>query len=130
TLLLDPNRVVSADRLIEALWEDEPPQTAHKALQVHVSQLRRLLGRERLETKAPGYRLRVEPDELDAERFRRLAEAGRHVEALALWRGQPLSEFAHLQFAQAQVARLEESRVACLEERIEDDLGRGRHSGL
>jgi class 3 adenylate cyclase/predicted ATPase len=130
TLLLDSNRVVSADRLIEALWEDEPPPSAGKALQVHVSQLRRLLGRERVETKAPGYRLRVEAAELDLDRFQELAEAGRHVDALALWRGQPLAEFAHLRFAQADIARLEEARLACLEERIEDDLAQGRHAAL
>ena len=64
-------RSVSSDRLIEALWEGEPPGTAHKALQVYVSQLRKLLGKERLQTKAPGYLLRVEEGELDLERFQR-----------------------------------------------------------
>ena len=58
-LLLDANRVVSSDRLIDALWEEEPPDTALKALQVYVSQLRKLLGKQRLETMAPGYLLRV-----------------------------------------------------------------------
>src|SRR5919109_4501365 len=89
-LLLDANRVVSRDRLIEALWEDEPPETALKALQVYVSQLRKLLGKERLVTRTPGYLLRVEPDELDLTRFEHLAEIGRPDEALALWRGPPL----------------------------------------
>src|SRR5690348_11127390 len=75
-LLLEPNRVVSSDRLIDALWEDEPPETAQKALQVHVSQLRKLIGRERLETKPTGYVLHVEPGELDLARFERLHEEG------------------------------------------------------
>src|SRR3989442_8599027 len=81
-LLLEANRVVSSDRLIEALWEEEPPETAQKALQVYVSQLRKVVGRERLETKAPGYRLRVEPGELDLERFQRLVAEGELSEAL------------------------------------------------
>src|SRR5436190_12928855 len=76
-LLLDANRVVSTDRLIDALWEDEPPETAQKALQVYVSQLRKIVGRERLERRAPGYRLFVEPGEFDLERFARLRAEGR-----------------------------------------------------
>jgi len=74
-LLLHAGEVVSQDRLIEALWEDEPPDTAHKALQVYVSQLRKTLGKERLQTKAPGYLLRLEQDELDLERLERVAQA-------------------------------------------------------
>ena len=87
-LLLHANEVVSADRLIEALWEDEPPETAPKALQVYVSQLRKALGKERLETRAPGYCLRIGEGELDLERFQRLAETSPR-EALSLWRGEP-----------------------------------------
>src|SRR6476660_5155953 len=129
-LLLQANRVVSSDRLIEALWEEDPPGTAAKALQVHVSQLRKLVGRERLETKAPGYLLRVEPDELDLARFERLQKEGRLDDALALWRGTPLADFAYQRFAEAEITRLEELRLACLEERIEQDLARGRHAEL
>src|SRR5436309_1434632 len=81
-LLLQANRVVSSDRLIDALWEERPPGTATKALQVHVSQLRKLVGRERLETRAPGYLLRVEPDELDLARFELLRAQGDLDEAL------------------------------------------------
>src|SRR5712692_6527283 len=80
-LLLHANEVVSADRLIEALWEDAPPETAPKALQVYVSQLRKLIGKERLQTRAPGYLLRVGEDELDLDRCRRLVEDGRPGEA-------------------------------------------------
>jgi eukaryotic-like serine/threonine-protein kinase len=129
-LLLEANRVVSRDRLIDALWEEEPPQTAVKALQVYVSQLRKQLGKDRLETKAPGYLLRVEPDELDLARFRRLQDQGALREALSLWRGPPLADLGDQRFAQAEIARLEELRLTCLEERIEQDLDRGRHAEL
>jgi DNA-binding SARP family transcriptional activator len=129
-LLLEANRVVASDRLIEVLWEEEPPETAQKALHVHVSQLRKLVGKERLQTKAPGYLLRVESEELDLERFQRLHAEGGHAEALALWRGPALAEFAYQRFAQAEIARLEELRLSCLEERIEVDLAAGRHSDL
>jgi DNA-binding SARP family transcriptional activator len=128
-LLLHANEVVSSDRLIEALWEEEPPETAQKALQVYVSGLRKALGKERLETKPPGYRLRVQEDELDLARFQRLAEE-RPRDALSLWRGEPLSEFAYQHFAQAEIARLEEARLACVERRIEEDLEAGRHGSL
>src|SRR5438034_4609120 len=129
-LLLEANRVVSQDRLIEALWEDDPPETALKALQVYVSQLRKALGKERLVTKAPGYMLRVEQGEFDLERFLTLQEEGRLQEALELWRGPPLSDFRYQRFAQAEIARLEELHLAYLEERVEHDLARGRHAGL
>ena len=71
-LLVHANEVVSAERLIDALWDEQPPETAHAALQVHVSQLRKVLGRDRIVTRAPGYLLRVEGDELDLERFEHL----------------------------------------------------------
>jgi DNA-binding SARP family transcriptional activator len=126
-LLIEANRVVSSDRLIEALWEEEPPEAARNALHVYVSRFRKLLGKERLETMPPGYLLRVGAGELDLARFQRLQEEGRLHEALALWRGAPLADFAYQRFAQAEIARLEELRLACLEERIERDLARGRH---
>jgi DNA-binding SARP family transcriptional activator len=129
-LLLDANHVVSASRLIEALWDDEPPETAQKAVQVYVSQLRKLLGKDRLETKPPGYRLRVDEGELDLDRFRGLVEEGSYDEALAHWRGRPLSDFASQRFAQAEIARLDELRVSCLEARIEHGLAQGRHLSL
>ena len=95
-----------------------------------MSQLRKLFGRERLQTKAPGYLLRVEPDELDLTRFDRLQDEGRFGEALAVWRGSPLSEFAEQRFAQVEIARLEELRLVCLEERIDADLAKGCHDEL
>jgi len=129
-LLLDANRVVSTDRLIDGLWEDDPPETAPKAIQVHVSAIRKLLGKERVVTREPGYLLRVDDSELDLVRFRRLREQGRLDEALALWRGPPLADFRDHRFAQSDVARLEDERLACLEERIERDLAAGRHAEL
>ena len=129
-LLLEANRVVSADRLIDAVWDGSPPPTAPKAVQVHVSQLRKLLGRERVQTRAPGYVLRVDADELDLERFERLWAEGRLRDALALWRGPPLPEFSFQEFAQREIARLQERRLLCLEERIDADLAAGRHGAV
>src|SRR5512133_2465814 len=91
-LLLDPNNVVSTDRLIDALWEDDPPDSPQKALQVHVSGLRKVVGKGRLETRGAGYALVLGEDELDLFEFQRLRELGRPAEALMLWRGSPLSD--------------------------------------
>src|ERR1700752_5372430 len=80
TLALNAGRVVSSDRLIELLWGDEPPRTAAKSLQNAISQLRRMLvpvGADILEPLPPGYRLRLEPDAVDAERFQRVAREAR-----------------------------------------------------
>ena len=139
-LLLEANHVVSASRLIEALWDDEPPETAQKAVQVYVSQLRKLLGKDRLETKPPGYRLHVDEGELDLDRFRtrledvRLAEPGERAEklreALQLWRGPPLADFSFEAFAQPHITHLEELRLATLEERVQADLDEARHGEL
>jgi DNA-binding SARP family transcriptional activator len=142
-LLLSSNRVVSVDRLIDDLWGEEPPETATKALQGYVSQLRKALGADRLVTKPRGYSLRVEEGELDLDRFERLAREGRELlaggdskaaakrlaEALELWRGAPLAEFSE-PFARDAGARLEDARLAALEERIEADLALGRHTRL
>jgi DNA-binding SARP family transcriptional activator len=129
-LLLNANHVVSSDELLEALWDEQPPGTALKALQVYVSQLRKTLGKERILTRVPGYELRVEPGELDLERFQTLVSDGKLEQALVLWRGRPLAEFRYEPFAQAEIGRLEELRLACLEDRIESDLQAGRHPTL
>ena len=86
-LLLHANEVVPTDRLIDALWEENPPEAAQKSLHVHVSNLRKAIGRERVETKPAGFVLRVREDELDVGRFQRLREQGMPADALALWRG-------------------------------------------
>ena len=140
-LLLSRNRVVSLDRIVDELWSDEPPETATKAAQVYVSQLRKLLG-DRLERRAPGYVLRVEEGEADADRFEALlarADEQRErgddaaetlAEALALWRGPALGEFAEAPFAAAEAARLEELRLTAVERRVDVDLERGRYGAV
>jgi DNA-binding SARP family transcriptional activator len=127
-LLLDANRVVSLDRLIDALWDETPPDQARKALQVYVSQLRKALGADRIVTRDPGYVVRVEKGELDLERFRELVSAGEQERALALFRGPPLADFAGERFATVEIARLESLRLACLEDRVDADLTAGRHA--
>jgi predicted ATPase/DNA-binding SARP family transcriptional activator len=144
-LLLRANEPVSADHLAVALWGEDAPAGAVRTVQVYVSRLRGALGESDLVTWTPaGYRLRVRPDELDLERFGRLVEEGRRAlaraaaeeggrllrEALALWRGPPLAEFASLPFAQAGIARLQEQRLAAVELRVEADLAAGRHAEL
>ena len=129
-LLLHANEVVSTERLTEALWEEEPPETAQKALQVYISQLRKVLDSERLLTKSPGYLIRVDDDELDVVQFELLQQDGKPREALALWRGPPLAEFTYADFAQAEIARLDELHLTCLEQRIDADLAAGRHTEL
>jgi DNA-binding SARP family transcriptional activator/tetratricopeptide (TPR) repeat protein len=137
-LLLDANRVVSVDRLVDGVWGDAPPASALASLQNHLARLRQELG-ERLVTRAPGYVLRVEDGELDLDRFQRLVDdargaepavsAERFAKALALWRGSPLADLAD-QPAGRAAAHLEELRLAALEERIEADLELGRHAAL
>ena len=142
-LALEPGRVVSVDRLVEALWPGDPPETAAHAVQVYVSQLRKALGPV-IATRAPGYELEVAPERVDLHRFSRLTQEGRAAleggdpaaaegalrEALALWRGPALSDFLYEPFAQTEIARLEELRTVTLEERIEADLALGRHAEL
>ena len=139
-LLLHENELVASDRLIEELWGGQPPATSAKVLQTYVSQLRRVLGDGPLVTRAPGYELRVRPGQLDLHDFERLvaearlteaATAARKLrEALALWRGPPLADFAYEPFAQTHIARLGELRLGVLEQRIDADLALGRHADL
>ena len=136
-LLLHRNEVVSAERLIDQLWGDRPPKTARKTLQMHVSHLRRSLGPDVVVTRAPGYVLDVEPGQLDLERFEALVEEARTAapataarllrEALALWRGPPLADLEYEPFAQGEIARLEELRLAALEARIDAEHALGQH---
>jgi DNA-binding SARP family transcriptional activator len=143
-LLLRPNEIVPADRLIDELWDADSPEDAGAALRVIVSRLRKALPEDVLTTRAPGYLIRVEPDELDLHRFERLVDEGRSLlarvlatdaserlhEALALWRGPALADFGYASFAQAAIARLEEIRLAAGELRIDADLALGRHDEL
>ncbi len=143
-LLLRANEIVSSDRLINELWEGEPPPTAAKMIQNGVSQLRKLIEPDVLVTRSPGYLLVVQPDELDAHRFQRTVEearadlgAGESAQAAAalreadgLWRGLALADCADIPYARAEAARLEELRSAAIEDRIEAELELGRHADL
>jgi DNA-binding SARP family transcriptional activator len=156
-LLLHHNEVVSADRLIDDLWGESPPETASSTLRAYVSRLRKALGPNGasrslelesapvangrvLLTRERGYLLEVAPGELDLERFQGLVERGRDAlaagnadqaatvlrEALGIWRGPPLPEFAYEPFAQGLIAQLEELHLAAVEDRVEADLAVGR----
>src|SRR6266545_7649712 len=124
-LLLDASRVVSVEAIVDALWGQQPPASAHKLVQIYISQLRKSLGRECIETRSPGYRVLATPGEHDLAQFEELTEqaraetdAGRRrallEQALLLWRGPALAEF----------------RLAALEDRIDADLELGRHARL
>jgi DNA-binding SARP family transcriptional activator len=128
-LLLDANRTISTDRLVDELWEERPPATATKTVQVYVSQLRKALGADRIDTRGNGYALRVEPGEVDVERFQQLVADGRPREALALWRGPALADVEE-RFATTAASSLEEQRLAALEQRIDEDLDSGKHAAL
>jgi DNA-binding SARP family transcriptional activator len=142
-LLLHGNETVTRDVIVDELWGENPPPTAVKVLQNCVSALRKELrgGADTLRTVGGAYALRVAPDELDRDRFESLLAEGRAAlsagdcadaaerlrNALALWRGSPLSDFAYERFAQEEINRLEELHLAAVEERIDADLGVGRH---
>jgi predicted ATPase/DNA-binding SARP family transcriptional activator len=141
-LLLRRNEVVPRERLVDAIWGEEPPASASNSLQVYVHGLRRVLGAERIERNGSGYRISVEPDELDLERFERLVRRATEAlgarpgdaaedlrEALALWRGEPLADLADEPVA-AEAGGLEELRVGALELRNDAELASGRHEEL
>ena len=147
-LLMNANAVVSADRLADELWPGLAPGRAAANLQVRLSELRKALRSagesDRLATQAPGYVLRVTPDELDVLRFQQLAASGREAlaagdaaaavrlldESLALWRGPALADLGDLQFAAVEQARLEEERLGVFESRVDAQLRCGRHREL
>jgi DNA-binding SARP family transcriptional activator len=151
-LLVQANEVVPVDALAEAIWEGRPPDSATGTIRTYVSHLRKALdpgpapeaARQVLLTRPPGYMLRAAPGQLDSHRFERLLEQGRRAllhgtadlalarlgEALQLWRGPALADFASESFARAEAARLEGCRLAAIEERIEAQLALGLHSEL
>jgi DNA-binding SARP family transcriptional activator len=143
-LLLHRGEAISSDRMIDELWGEHPPPTVGKAIHVYVSNLRKVVGEGVLLTRDGGYQLEVQPDQVDAHRFDDLVFRGREAlergyplvarhrlrDALTLWRGRPLSDFSYHQFAQPEIARLEESRLAALEDRIQADLAVGGHFAL
>jgi DNA-binding SARP family transcriptional activator len=142
-LLMHPNQVVPTDRIVEVLWPDNPPE-ARRRLWFHVSKLRGLLQPGRtLETHPTGYTLRIDPDRLDAARFERLTRSARAAvddepahagellrRALALWRGTPFADVLHEDAVSSEAARLDELRLAALEDRLESDLALGRAGEL
>jgi DNA-binding SARP family transcriptional activator len=149
-LLVNANRALSSDWLIDALWNDRGPAVSVKRLHMAIARLRRMLDRDGtqgesvLRTTAGGYLLAVRPGELDAEVFQTRVEEGRRAleageaararevlrEALAMWRGPPLAEVAYEEFAQPEIRRLEELRLAALETRVDCQLRLGEHDGL
>jgi WD40 repeat protein/DNA-binding SARP family transcriptional activator len=138
-LVLHRGEAVSMDRLIDQLWGEQAPATAAKTVQVYVSHLRKALGSGMIVTRGRGYRLAVEPEQVDVGQFESLRAEGRRAlgegdavrarerlcSALGLWRGEPLADFAYEPFAQSAIARLQEARLAALEDRIEADLALG-----
>jgi predicted ATPase/DNA-binding SARP family transcriptional activator len=144
-LLLRANDVVTRDRLIDDLWGESSPDTAGHRLEVLVSRLRKTVGLgEMLVTRAGGYRLEIDPDSVDARRFETLLEEGRRAnlagrperaagllaEGLGLWRGEALGDLAYLPFARVEAERLEELRLAAIEERVDARLALGEHAQL
>jgi basic membrane lipoprotein Med (substrate-binding protein (PBP1-ABC) superfamily)/DNA-binding SARP family transcriptional activator len=123
-LLLHANEVVSADRLVDLVWGEDPPRTAAHSVQIYVSELRKAfdVGGEVIATRRPGYELRVDLESIDARRFERLvgeassalrdgdqaAASAAAGAALGLWRGSPLVDFAYDEFAQREIGRLTE----------------------
>ncbi|WP_203881490.1 BTAD domain-containing putative transcriptional regulator [Planotetraspora kaengkrachanensis] len=135
-LLLDAGRLVSVERLVDGQYGDDPPAGAANAIQAHVSRLRRRLPADLIEFHGAGYRLAVDPDDVDVHRFERLARDGRRLltaghhehaarslrDALTLWRGPALADVADAPFAPSQVTRLEEVRLAAREDLVEAEL--------
>jgi len=140
-LLLNANRVVSVDRLADDLYSGAAPVTAVTQVQRQISELRKALADESIiGTRTPGYVIRLEPGQLDLHHFERLAnEAGREEperaaellgQALDLWRGEPLADLAYESFAQPAIERLDEIRLAALQQRIDAELALGRQDKM
>ncbi len=143
-LLVHGDQVIPADRVIEELWGDKLPANPHNAVQVVASRLRKALGSDVILSRAGGYSLRLEAGARDSDRFEELVAKGRAQLAagdaagaaeafrrgLALWRGPALADVRFEPFAQAEVTRLEELRLACSEALIDADLALGRHADI
>ena len=139
-LVVRRNRVVRVEAIVDALWHDDPPATAGKIVQTYVSQLRRALGEDAIETRGRGYVLNVATGALDSEQAARLRDEARGrspadaaailSDALALWRGPPLQDVEYEEFAQAEIRRLEELRLGIVCDRIDVELDLGRHADV
>jgi WD40 repeat protein/DNA-binding SARP family transcriptional activator/class 3 adenylate cyclase/tRNA A-37 threonylcarbamoyl transferase component Bud32 len=140
-LLIRANELVPADTLIDEIWGDEPPSAVRSTLQGYVSHLRRAIGHDRILSQTPGYRLKLDPSELDSIRFDTLLKDARRAlpkdpgvaasvldEALQLWRGSPLSDVAQERSLLAEAARLDELRLVATEERFDALMAIGEHA--
>lgn len=128
-LLLNVNQVVATERLIDLIWGDAPPRTADHSVQIYVSALRKTLSEGLIETRAHGYVLHSDPEQLDAVRFQRLVEQGGADNlrtALGLWYGSPLSDFVYDDWAQPHIRRLENLHARAVELLAEAELEDGR----
>jgi DNA-binding SARP family transcriptional activator/outer membrane protein assembly factor BamB len=128
-LLLHRGEALPVDRIVEELW-DRAPETATKSVHVYVSRLRKAVGASRIETTPAGYLLRTVDGELDVDRFDELVLDGRREDALALWRGEPLTDFRYAAFAQGEVRRLQEIRNGLVADRLDERLDAGDVRGV
>lgn len=146
-LLLHANQVVPNSRMLDALWDCQPPSTARKMVQNAVSAIRRMLAAAgpdctaELVTHAPGYQLKVDPDDVDMYQFRRLVHNGREAlgagspargahllrEALGLWRGRALADLVESGSAWSELSAIEDERLTALEDCFDAELQCGRH---
>jgi DNA-binding SARP family transcriptional activator/ABC-type glycerol-3-phosphate transport system substrate-binding protein len=142
-LLLNANRTTSTDAIIDAVWGDDPPATARRSIQVYVSRLKKAFGDGRIASVDPGYRLRVEDGELDADRFTVLATAARTMvasdprgalrefdAALALWRGPAMSDLVDDPGIRSRSLPFDEERMAVVEDRFDLELVLGHHEAV
>ncbi|MCP3974280.1 MAG: tetratricopeptide repeat protein [bacterium] len=144
-LTIHANEVVSVDRIADELWGESPPESVQSTVRYHLSKLRSALGDAAVHvvTRSHGYLLEVAPEAIDVCRFEAAAGEGRGliaaeperaarvlVDALSMWRGEPLVDFAYESFARGEIVRLEELRLAVVEDRLDADLASGRHVDL
>src|SRR5437867_1242551 len=137
-LLFRANQLVPAETLVDEIWGEDPPEKSRNVIQTYISHLRKALGPDRIQGLAPGYRLRLDPSELDATRFDALMRDAKKTlpvdpniavgtldDALALWRGPALADLADQSSLQAEAARLDELRLEAQEDRIDALLAAG-----
>ena len=150
-LIINANRVLTPDRIIDELWGETPPESGGKAVVFHVGRLREILEPDRpkgepgsvLVTESAGYMLAVDPESIDAVRFERLARDGRSLlthdpraasakllDALSQWRGDALVDFTYESLAQPEIRRLHELRLQTTEDRLDADLQLGHHDAV
>jgi DNA-binding SARP family transcriptional activator/Tol biopolymer transport system component/tRNA A-37 threonylcarbamoyl transferase component Bud32 len=140
-LILRANHPVPIERLIDGLWGEEPPETAKNTLQTYVYRLRQMLGEDRIASDGGGYVLRAEANEIDAARFEAMVRSAKAeieaepsraatelTDALALWRGSPLSDLSEEPSLRGEIARLQELHLSATEHRISAEIAMGGRS--